>query len=105
MDEIISFPGPHGELFTGYVRYKRALGYAIAVSYQYVLRDIARFIAAYPPAPGIVSLVPRWKNSLPGDRTKACRINANASRFCVSSVCGWPAQGTLRRSPLCVNLR
>ena len=55
MDEIISFPGPHGELFTGYVRYKRALGYAIAVSYQYVLRDIARFIAAYPPAPGIVS--------------------------------------------------
>lgn len=54
MDEIISFPGPNGELFTGYVRFKRALGYAIAVSYQYVLRDISRFLAAYPPAPGIV---------------------------------------------------
>lgn len=55
MDDIIAFPGPHDELFTGYVRFKRALGYAIPISYQYVLRDIARCIAAAGPEPGIVS--------------------------------------------------
>ena len=55
MDNIIAFPGPNGDLFTGYVRFKRALGYAIPVSYQYLLRDIARFIAVGQPEPGIIS--------------------------------------------------
>lgn len=55
MDDIIAFPGPGGSLFTGYVRFKRSLGYAIPVSYQYVLRDIARFIAGRQPEPGIIS--------------------------------------------------
>lgn len=55
MDDIIVFPGLHGGLFAGYVRFKRSLGYAIPVSYQYVLRDIARFIAAGQPEPGIIS--------------------------------------------------
>lgn len=55
MDEIIAFPGPHGDLFTGYVRFKRSLGYAIPISYQYVLRHIAVFIASRPPEPGVVS--------------------------------------------------
>lgn len=55
MDDIIAFPGPEGGLFTGYVRFKRSLGYAIPISYQYVLRDIARFIAARQPEPGIIS--------------------------------------------------
>lgn len=55
MDDILVFPGPHGELFTGYVSYKRSLGYAIPVSYQYVLREIARFIAARQADPEIVS--------------------------------------------------
>lgn len=44
MDDIIVFPGPRGELFTGYVSYKRSLGYAISLGYQYVMREIARFI-------------------------------------------------------------
>lgn len=55
MGEIIAFPGPNGSLFTGYVRFKRSLGYVIPISYQYVLRHIARFIAGRPPEPGIVS--------------------------------------------------
>lgn len=55
MDDIIAFPGPRGGLFTGYVQFKRSLGYAIAVSYQYVLRDIARFIAGRQPEAGIIS--------------------------------------------------
>lgn len=55
MDKIIAFPGAHGELFTGYVRYKRSLGYSIPVSYQYVLREIARFLAMDPVEPGVVS--------------------------------------------------
>lgn len=55
MDDIIVFPGTHSELFTGYVRYKRSLGYAIPVSYQYVLREIARFIAAHQTEPDVVS--------------------------------------------------
>ncbi|MEW1976749.1 MULTISPECIES: tyrosine-type recombinase/integrase [Actinomycetes] len=55
MGDIVAFPGPHADLFTGYVRFKRALGYAIPVSYQYVLRDIARCIATGQPEPGVVS--------------------------------------------------
>ena len=55
MDDIIVFPGPHGDLFTGYVNYKRSLGYAISPGYQYVLREIARFLAAGPSDPAIVS--------------------------------------------------
>jgi integrase/recombinase XerD len=57
VDDIIMFPGPHGELFTGYVRYKRSLGFAIPISYQYVLREIARFLSASPVDPDIVSRV------------------------------------------------
>lgn len=55
MDDIILFPGPHGGLFTGYVLYKRSLGYTIPISYQYVLREIARFLAARETDPGVVS--------------------------------------------------
>ena len=55
MDDVVGFPGPHRGLFGGYVRFKRSLGYAIPVSYQYVLRDIARFIAARQPDAEIVS--------------------------------------------------
>lgn len=55
MDDIIVFPSPHSELFTGYVSYKRSLGYSISTSYQYVLREIARFIADYSAGTEIVS--------------------------------------------------
>lgn len=54
MDKIIAFPGAHGELFTGYVRYKRSLGYTIPVSYQYVLREIARFLDSGPAESNVV---------------------------------------------------
>ncbi len=55
MDNIIAFPGPHSELFTRYVQYKRSLGYAISHSYQYVLCDIARVLAYEPIDPNIIS--------------------------------------------------
>lgn len=57
MDNIIVFPGARGGLFAGYVRFKRSLGYAIPVSYQYVLREIARLIAARETDPEVVSRV------------------------------------------------
>lgn len=55
MDNIIAFPGPHSELFTRYVQYKRSLGYTISHSYQYVLCDIARVLAHEPIDPNIIS--------------------------------------------------
>lgn len=57
MPDLIMFPGPHGHLFTGYVRYKRSLGYSISLSYQYVLREIARFLDGAPPDPIVVSRI------------------------------------------------
>lgn len=53
--DIIAFPGPHSDLFADYIRFKRSLGYAIADSYQYVLREIARCIAGRDRDPEIVS--------------------------------------------------
>ena len=40
----MEFAGPHAALFADYVRYKRALGYAIPSSYQTVLRDMSRVL-------------------------------------------------------------
>lgn len=70
MDDIIVFPGPHGELFTRYVGYKRSLGYSISkTGYQNVLREIARFIADYPIDPDVVSraMVDRLTARKPGE--------------------------------------
>ena len=53
-DEIMEFAGPHAALFADYVRYKRALGYAIPSSYQTVLRDMSRVLASLPPIDSIV---------------------------------------------------
>jgi len=53
-DRMLCFDGMYSELFIGYIRYKRAIGYAIPVSYQYVLRDIARFLATRPPVSEVV---------------------------------------------------
>lgn len=55
MDDDVVFPGPHGELFTRYVSYKRSMGYSIALGYQFVLREIARFIADSDPDPEVIS--------------------------------------------------
>ncbi|NVM98494.1 tyrosine-type recombinase/integrase [Arthrobacter sp. SDTb3-6] len=86
MDDIIVFPGPHGELFTGYVRYKRSLGYSIATGYQYVLREIARFIADYPVDSGIVSRVAMEKltGRKPGEAvSNQCKRIAILRQFCL----------------------
>lgn len=86
MDEIIAFPGPHGSLFTEYVRFKRSLGYAIANSYQYVLRHIALFIAAAPPEPGVVShaAMEHLTSRRPGEATPTqCKRIAILRQFCL----------------------
>jgi integrase len=53
-DRVIEFDGAFPELFEGYVDYKRAMGYAIPISYQYTLRDISRFLADRPTVPEVV---------------------------------------------------
>lgn len=86
MDEIIAFPGPHGSRFTGYVRFKRSLGYAIPISYQYVLRHIAVFIAAAPPGPGVVSraAMEHLTSRRPGEAAPTqCRRIAILRQFCL----------------------
>ena len=86
MDDIIVFPGPHSELFTGYARYKRSLGYSISTGYQYVLREIARFIADYPPDPDVVSRVAMEKltGRKPGEAVSTqCKRIAILRQFCL----------------------
>ena len=86
MDDIIVFPGPHGEQFAGYVSFKRSLGYAIPVSYQYVLREIARFIAARPADLNIISrLAMEELTSRKPDEAAStqCKRIAILRQFCV----------------------
>lgn len=85
-DDVVVFPGPHNELFTGYVGYKRSLGYSIATSYQYVLREIARFIADYPVDPDIVSrvAVEKLTSRKPGEAVpNQCKRIAILRQFCL----------------------
>ena len=86
MDDIVVFPGPHGELFTGYVSYKRSLGYAISAGYQYVLREIARFIADCQVDPEIVSriAVETLTARKPGEAVSTqCKRIAILRQFCL----------------------
>ncbi|GAA2047081.1 tyrosine-type recombinase/integrase [Yaniella flava] len=86
MDNIIAFPGQHSELFTGYVHYKRSLGYAIPVSYQYVLRQIARFLAKEPRDPNIISRTAVEKLTVrkPGEAVSTqCKRIAILRQFCL----------------------
>ncbi|SEO16281.1 tyrosine-type recombinase/integrase [Cryobacterium luteum] len=86
MVDILVFAGPHGELFTGYVRYKRSLGYSISTGYQYVLREIARFIADYPVDPDVVSrvAVEKLTSRKPGEAVSTqCKRIAILRQFCL----------------------
>lgn len=87
MDDILLFPGPHSELFTGYVRYKRSLGYSISNDgYQGVLREIARFIADCPADPGIVSraAMEELTGRKPGEAVSTqCKRIAILRQFCL----------------------
>lgn len=87
MDDIIVFPGPHGELFTGYVRYKRSLGYSISYNgYQNVLREIARFISNCPADPDIVSraAMEELTSRKPGEAVSSqCKRIAILRQFCL----------------------
>lgn len=104
MDDIIAFPGPDGDLFTDYVRYKRSLGYAISTSYQYVLRQIARFIADDRRDGDVVSrvVVDELVARKPGEAVSTqCKRIAILRQFClwVASIGYCPAippQGLVR---------
>ncbi|MDN5833237.1 MAG: tyrosine-type recombinase/integrase [Brevibacterium sp.] len=104
MADIIAFPGPHSDLFADYIRFKRSLGYAIADSYQYVLREIARCIISREPDPEIVS-------AATAEELTARRPHESTSTQCkritiVRQFCLWlastgysptiPAQGLVR---------
>lgn len=47
--------GAYPELFSGYIAYKRAAGYAMARNWQYPVRELSRFLASRPPAPGVLT--------------------------------------------------
>ena len=86
MDEVLVFPGPQGGLFAEYVRFKRSLGYSISVSYQYVLREIARYIAAGQPDADIVSraCAEELTAKRPQEATSTqCKRIAILRQFCV----------------------
>ena len=52
--EMCAFAPPNGDLFEGYVRYKRSLGYSIPLSYQYVLRDVSELLLEWGPTPEVL---------------------------------------------------
>lgn len=75
LDPIMEFAGPHAELFAGYVRYKRAMGYSIPSSYQTVLRDVSRVLANLPTSSAVI------------DKRAAELIAARRGSECVSTQC------------------
>lgn len=86
MDDDVTFPGKNGELFTNYVSYKRSLGYSISLSYQFVLREIARFIAEATADPEIISRVAseRLASRKPGEAVSTqCKRIAILRQFCL----------------------
>lgn len=86
MVDIVWFPGRHGELFTRYVGYKRSLGYSISLSYQYVLREIARFIDGTRPDPDVISRFTAEKLTArkPGEAVSTqCKRIAILRQFCL----------------------
>lgn len=87
MDDILLFAGAHGELFTGYVRYKRSLGYSISYNgYQSVLQEISRLIASYPADPDIVSrtVMEELTGRKPGEAVSTqCKRIAILRQFCL----------------------
>lgn len=51
---IVTYLGPNSDLFEGYIRYKRSLGYSAGEDYQYLARDVFRTLASREPDPQVV---------------------------------------------------
>ena len=51
----LAMDGAYPELFSGYIAYKRAAGYAMARNWQYPARELSRFLASKPPAPEVLT--------------------------------------------------
>lgn len=54
MSELVAYSAPNRDLFEGYIRYKRALGYAAGEDYQYLARDVFGTLARREPDPNVV---------------------------------------------------
>lgn len=54
MHDLVPYHGPNRDLFEGFIRYKRSLGYAAGEDYQYQARGVFAALAALGPDPQVV---------------------------------------------------